>query len=75
MNPPTGTLFAGPNLPLPFPKNIETSWVPILAAAISKSPSSLKSPTATADVKVPVPVDKVVAVSNVPLPLPKSIET
>ena len=52
------------NVPSPFPKSIETLEEPWLASARSKSPSSLKSPTATE--RGVVPTGRLFAGSNVP---------
>src|ERR671912_1558907 len=62
------------NVPLPFPKSMETLSETWLATARSRIVSLLKSPTATDLGSSPTP--KLTAgVTNVPLPFPMSMET
>src|SRR5918995_1748846 len=63
------------NVPLPFPKSMETLSETWLATARSRIVSLLKSPTATEIGSSPTPKLTAGVSTNVPLPFPKSMET
>src|SRR5918994_176412 len=63
------------NVPLPFPKSMETLSETWLATARSRMVSLLKSPTATENGSSPTPKLTAGVTNNVPLPFPKSMET
>src|SRR5918994_830583 len=73
---PAPKLTAGvTNVPLPFPISMETLSDQKLATARSKMVSLLKSPTATEIGPSPAPKLTAGVSTNVPLPVPKSMET
>src|SRR5918994_2049188 len=73
---PAPKLSAGvTNVPLPFPKSMETLSETRLATARSKMVSLLKSPTATETGPSPTPKLTAGVSTNVLLPFPKSMET
>src|ERR671911_367180 len=63
------------NVPLPFPKSMETLSETWLATARSRIVSLLKSPTATENGSSPTPKLTAGVTNNVLLPVPKSMET